>query len=162
MHISCGILFNHESPRRGIPFVTRKITRAAARIKHGLDKKLFLGNLDAYRDWGYAGDYVEAMWLMLQQEKGDDYVVATGESHSIRECLDVAFAELGLDWKKYVEIDPRYFRPTEVDHLKGNPAKAMRKLGWKPKVTFKGLIEMMVRADEEDVRTSLSGRAPSS
>jgi GDPmannose 4,6-dehydratase len=162
MHISCGILFNHESPRRGIPFVTRKITRAAARIKHGLEKKLFLGNLDSFRDWGFAGDYVEAMWAMLQQEKGDDYVIATGESHSVRECLDVAFGELGLDWNKYVEIDPRYFRPTEVDHLKGNPAKAMTKLGWKPKVTFRGLIQMMVRADEEDVRTSLAGRAPSS
>jgi GDPmannose 4,6-dehydratase len=162
MHISCGILFNHESPRRGIPFVTRKITRTAARIRHGLEKKLYLGNLDSYRDWGFAGDYVEAMWLMLQQEHGDDYVVATGESHTVRECLDVAFGELGLDWKKYVEIDPRYFRPTEVDHLKGNPAKAMRKLGWKPKVTFKGLIQMMVRADEEDVRTSLAGRAPAS
>jgi GDPmannose 4,6-dehydratase len=162
MHISCGILFNHESPRRGIPFVTRKITRTAARIRHGLEKKLYLGNLDSYRDWGFAGDYVEAMWLMLQQERGDDYVVATGESHSVRECLDVAFGELELDWKKYVEIDPRYFRPTEVDHLKGNPAKAMRKLGWKPKVTFKGLIQMMVRADEEDVRTSLAGRAPAS
>ena len=162
MHISCGILFNHESPRRGIPFVTRKITRTAARIRHGLEKKLYLGNLDAYRDWGFAGDYVEAMWLMLQQDKGDDYVVATGESHSVRECLDVAFGELELDWKKYVEIDPRYFRPTEVDHLKGNPSKAMRQLGWKPKVTFKGLMQMMVRADEEDVRTSLAGRAPSS
>ena len=162
MHISCGILFNHESPRRGIPFVTRKITRTAARIKHGLEKKLFLGNLDSFRDWGFAGDYVEAMWMMLQQDKGDDYVVATGESHSVRECLDVAFGELGLDWKKFVEIDPRYFRPTEVDHLKGDPSKAMRKLGWKPKVTFKSLIQMMVRADEEDVRTSLAGRAPTS
>jgi GDPmannose 4,6-dehydratase len=162
MHISCGILFNHESPRRGIPFVTRKITRTAARIRHGLEKKLYLGNLDSYRDWGFAGDYVEAMWLMLQQDKGDDYVVATGESHTVRECLDVAFGELELDWKKYVEIDPRYFRPTEVDHLKGNPAKAMRQLGWKPKITFKGLIQMMVRADEEDVRTSLAGRAPTS
>jgi GDPmannose 4,6-dehydratase len=162
MHISCGILFNHESPRRGIPFVTRKITRTAARIRHGLEKKLYLGNLDSYRDWGFAGDYVEAMWMMLQQPKGDDYVVATGESHSVRECLDVAFGALDLDWKKYVEIDPRYFRPTEVDHLKGNPAKAMRALGWKPKVTFKGLIEMMVKADEEDVRTSLAGRAPTS
>jgi GDPmannose 4,6-dehydratase len=162
IHISCGILFNHESPRRGIPFVTRKITRTAARIRHGLEQKLYLGNLDSYRDWGFAGDYVEAMWLMLQQDKGDDYVVATGESHSVRECLDVAFGELELDWKKYVEIDPRYFRPTEVDHLRGSPAKATRKLGWKPKVTFKGLIQMMVRADEEDVRSSLSGRAPSS
>jgi len=162
MHISCGILFNHESPRRGIPFVTRKITRTAARIRHGLEKKLYLGNLDSFRDWGFAGDYVEAMWMMLQQDKGDDYVVATGESHSVRECLDVAFGELDLDWKKYVEIDPRYFRPTEVDHLKGDPSKAMRVLGWKPKVTFKGLIQMMVRADEEDVRTTLAGRTPTS
>jgi GDPmannose 4,6-dehydratase len=160
MFISCGILFNHESPRRGIPFVTRKITRAAARIKHGLDKKLFLGNLDAKRDWGYAGDYVEAMWLMLQQDTPDDFVVATGESHSVRELLDVAFGTLGLDWKPYVEIDPRYFRPTEVDHLHGDASKARAKLGWKPKVTFKALIEMMVRADEEDVRGSLAGRAP--
>jgi GDPmannose 4,6-dehydratase len=162
MHISCGILFNHESPRRGIPFVTRKITRTAARIRHGLEKKLYLGNLDSFRDWGFAGDYVEAMWMMLQRDNGDDYVVATGESHSVRECLDVAFGELELDWKKYVEIDPRYFRPTEVDHLKGNPEKVQRALGWKPKVTFKELIQMMVRADEKDVRTSLAGRAPTS
>jgi GDPmannose 4,6-dehydratase len=161
MYICCGILFNHESPRRGIPFVTRKITRTAARIRHGLEKKLYLGNLDAKRDWGFAGDYVEAMWLMLQQEKPDDYVVATGESHSVREVLDISFGALELDWKKYVEIDPRYFRPTEVDHLHGDPSKAMRILGWKPKVSFKGLIEMMVRADEEDVRGSLTGRAPS-
>jgi len=160
MFIACGILFNHESPRRGIPFVTRKITRAAARIKHGLDKKLFLGNLDAKRDWGYAGDYVEAMWMMLQQDKPDDYVIATGESHSVRELLDVAFGTLGLDWKPYVEIDPRYFRPTEVDHLHGDASKAREKLGWKPKVTFQALIEMMVRADEEDVRETLAGRAP--
>ena len=162
MFICCGILFNHESPRRGIPFVTRKITRTAARIKHGLEKKLYLGNLKAKRDWGFAGDYVEAMWLMLQQDKPDDYVVATGESHSVEECLDVSFGVLGLDWKKYVEIDPRYFRPTEVDHLHGDPSKANRVLGWKPKVSFKGLIEMMVKADEEDVRTSLAGRPPSS
>ena len=162
MFICCGILFNHESPRRGIPFVTRKITRTAARIKHGLEKKLYLGNLKAKRDWGFAGDYVEAMWLMLQQDKPDDYVVATGESHSVEECLDVSFGVLGLDWKKYVEIDPRYFRPTEVDHLHGDPSKAKRVLGWKPKVSYKGLIEMMVKADEEDVRTSLAGRPPSS
>jgi len=162
MFICCGILFNHESPRRGIPFVTRKITRTAARIKHGLEKKLYLGNLKAKRDWGFAGDYVEAMWLMLQQDKPDDYVVATGESHSVEECLDVSFGALDLDWKKYVEIDPRYFRPTEVDHLHGDPSKAKRVLGWKPKVSFKGLIEMMVKADEEDVRTSLAGRAPTS
>jgi len=161
MFISCGILFNHESPRRGIPFVTRKITRAAARIRHGLDKKLYLGNLDAKRDWGFAGDYVEAMWMMLQQDKPDDFVVATGESHSVREALDVAFGALELDWKKFVEIDPRYFRPTEVDHLHGDSTKAQKALGWKPKVGFRELIEMMVKADEEDVRLALSGRAPS-
>jgi GDPmannose 4,6-dehydratase len=162
MFISCGILFNHESPRRGIPFVTRKITRTAARIRHGLEAKLYLGNLDARRDWGFAGDYVEAMWMMLQQPRGDDYVIATGESHTVREVLDVAFGELDLDWKKYVEIDPRYFRPTEVDHLHGDPAKAKRVLGWKPKVTFHQLIQMMVRSDEEDVRSSLAGRPPTS
>ena len=161
LHISCGILFNHESERRGIPFVTRKITRAAARIKHGLDKKLYMGNLDAKRDWGYAADYVEAMWLMLQQPKGDDYVIATGESHSVRECLDVAFGTLGLDWKEYVELDPRYLRPTEVDHLLGDARKAREKHGGKPKVLFKDLIERMVRADDADVRASLAGRAPS-
>ncbi len=160
LFIACGILFNHESPRRGIPFVTRKITRAAARIKHNLDKKIFLGNLDAKRDWGFAGDYVEAMWLMLQQDKADDYVIATGESYSVRDCLDVAFSTLGLDWKKYVELDPRYLRPTEVDHLRGDASKAREKLGWTPKVTFKQLIEQMVRADEEDVRSALAGRAP--
>jgi GDPmannose 4,6-dehydratase len=162
MFISCGILFNHESPRRGIPFVTRKVTRAAARIRHNLDSKLYLGNLEARRDWGFAGDYVEAMWMMLQQAKADDYVIATGESHSVRELCEVAFAELDLDWKKYVEIDPRYFRPTEVDHLHGNPAKARQALGWKPKITFRQLVQMMVRADEEDVRSSLAGRAPTS
>jgi GDPmannose 4,6-dehydratase len=160
LFVSCGILFNHESPRRGIPFVTRKITRAAARIKHGLDKKLFLGNLEAKRDWGFAGDYVEAMWLMLQQPEPDDYVIATGESHSVRECLEVAFGALDLDYRRFVEIDPRYFRPTEVDHLLGDASKAREKLGWKPKVKFKELIEMMVRADEEDVRATLSGRTP--
>jgi len=160
LHVSCGILFNHEGPRRGIPFVTRKITRAAARIKHGLDKKLFLGNLDAKRDWGFAGDYVEAMWLMLQQDTPDDYVIATGESHSVRELLDVAFGVLELDWKKHVEVDPRYLRPTEVDHLLGDATKARDKLGWKAKVTFRQLVEKMVRADEEDVRGALAGRAP--
>jgi GDPmannose 4,6-dehydratase len=161
LHISCGILFNHESERCGIPFVTRKITRSAARIKHGLERKLFLGNLDAKRDWGYAKDYVEAMWLMLQQPQGDDYVIATGESHSVRECLDIAFGALDLDWQKYVEIDARYFRPTEVDHLLGDATKARTKLGWQPKVTFKELITRMVKHDEEDVRTALAGRAPS-
>jgi GDPmannose 4,6-dehydratase len=160
LHVSCGILFNHESPRRGIPFVTRKITRAAARIKHQLDQKLFLGNLDARRDWGFAGDYVEAMWLMLQQDTPDDYVIATGESYSVRDVLDVSFGALDLDWKKYVELDARYLRPTEVDHLHGDATKAREKLGWKPKVTFRELIEMMVRADEADVRSALAGRAP--
>jgi GDPmannose 4,6-dehydratase len=162
LFISCGILFNHESPRRGIPFVTRKVTRSAARIKHGLDHKLYLGNLDARRDWGFAGDYVEAMWLMLQQEKPDDYVVATGESYSIRDLLEVAFSTLGLDWHQYVEIDPRYFRPTEVDHLRGNAEKARRVLGWSQRVNFRQLVEMMVKADEEDVRSALAGRPPSS
>ena len=162
MFIACGILFNHESPRRGIPFVTRKVTRAAARIKHDLDRKLYLGNLEARRDWGFAGDYVEAMWRMLQQDEPDDFVVATGESHSVRELLDVAFGTLGLDWHRYVEVDSRYLRPTEVDHLEGNAAKARRVLGWEPRVRFKELVEMMVRADDHDVRTSLAGRAPAS
>jgi GDPmannose 4,6-dehydratase len=160
LFICCGILFNHESHRRSIPFVTRKITRAAARIKHGLDKKLYLGNLDAKRDWGFAGDYVQAMWLMLQQDAPDDYVIATGESHSVRDVLDVAFATLGLDWQQFVELDKRYLRPTEVDHLRGDASKARAKLGWKPTVTFRELIEMMVKADEQDVRLTLAGRAP--
>jgi GDPmannose 4,6-dehydratase len=160
LFICCGILFNHESHRRSIPFVTRKITRAAARIKHGLDKRLYLGNLDAKRDWGFAGDYVQAMWLMLQQDTPDDYVIATGESHSVRDVLDVSFETLGLDWNKYVELDKRYLRPTEVDHLRGDAAKARAKLGWKPTVSFRQLIEMMVKADEEDVRLALAGRAP--
>ena len=160
MFICSGILFNHESPRRGIPFVTRKITRAAARISHGLAQKLYLGNLDAKRDWGFAGDYVEAMWLMLQQDKPDDYVVATGEAHSVREALDVAFGTLGLDWHKCVEIDPRYYRPTEVEHLCGDASKARAKLGWQPRVRFKELIEMMVKSDEADVRATLQGRKP--
>ena len=160
LFICCGILFNHESPRRNATFVTRKITRAAARIKHGLDQKLFLGNLDARRDWGFAGDYVEAMWRMLQQPKPDDYVVATGESHSIRECLDVAFGALGLDWRAHVEFDPRYLRPTEVDHLCGDASKAREVLGWQPRVAFRELIEGMARADDADVRATLGGRAP--
>jgi GDPmannose 4,6-dehydratase len=142
-----GILFNHESPRRGETFVTRKITRAATRIKEGLQKKLFLGNLDAKRDWGFAGDYVEAMWLMLQQDKADDYVVATNETHSVREFLGEVFGHLGLDWQKYVEVDPRYFRPAEVDLLLGDASKAERELNWKPKVTFKALAKMMTDAD---------------
>ena len=142
-----GILFNHESPRRGETFVTRKITRAATRIKEGMQDKLFLGNMDAKRDWGFAGDYVEAMWLMLQQDKPDDYVVATGETHSVREFVEEVFSYLGLDWKKYVETDPRYFRPAEVDLLLGDPAKAKAKLGWRPKVTFKDLAKMMTDYD---------------
>jgi len=142
-----GILFNHESPRRGETFVTRKITRAATRIKEGLQQKLFLGNLDAKRDWGFAGDYVEAMWLMLQQDAPDDYVVATGETHSVREFLDEVFGHLDLDWNQYVEVDPRYFRPAEVDLLLGDPSKAKRVLHWTPKVTFKALAKMMTDAD---------------
>lgn len=142
-----GILFNHESPRRGETFVTRKITRAAARIKMGLQDKLFLGNLDAKRDWGFAGDYVEAMWLMLQQDKPDDYVIATGETYSVRQFLDEVFGYLDLDWQKYVEIDPRYYRPTEVDLLLGNAEKARKQLGWQPKVSFKALARMMIESD---------------
>jgi GDPmannose 4,6-dehydratase len=142
-----GILFNHESPRRGETFVTRKITRAATRIKEGLQNKLYLGNLDSMRDWGFAGDYVEAMWLMLQQEKPDDYVVATGETHSVREFLGEVFEYLDLDWKQYVEVDPRYFRPAEVDFLLGDPSKAKRILKWEPKVTFKVLAQMMTESD---------------
>ncbi len=142
-----GILFNHESPRRGETFVTRKITRAATRIKFGLQDKLYLGNLEAKRDWGYAGDYVEAMWLMLQQDKPDDYVIATGENHSVREFVEEVFGCLELDWEKYVEVDPKYFRPTEVDILQGDSSKAAKAFGWKPKVTFKELAKMMTEAD---------------
>lgn len=149
LFICNGILFNHESPRRGETFVTRKITRALGRIKLGLQEKLYLGNLDARRDWGYAEDYVEAMWLMLQQEEPGDYVVATGEAHSVREFLEEAARILKLDWKKYVEIDPRYFRPTEVDYLLGDATKAYEKLGWRPKVTFPQLVQMMVEHDLE-------------
>lgn len=155
-----GILFNHESPRRGETFVTRKITKAAARIKLGLQDKLYLGNLDAKRDWGFAGDFVEAMWLMLQQDEPDDYVIATGETHAVRELLDAAFGLVELDWKKYVEIDPRYFRPAEVDLLIGDATKARTKLGWKPKVGFYDLIRMMVEADLERERQILDGLKP--
>jgi GDPmannose 4,6-dehydratase len=147
-----GILFNHESPRRGETFVTRKITRAATRIKEGLQMKLFLGNLDAKRDWGFAGDYVESMWLMLQQDKSDDYVVATGETHSVREFLDEVFGHLQLDWKQHVEIDERYFRPAEVDLLLGDASKARKVLGWKPRVSFKALAKMMTESDWEVAR----------
>lgn len=142
-----GILFNHESPRRGETFVTRKITRALGRIREGIQDKLYLGNLDAKRDWGFAGDYVKAMWLMLQQDKPDDYAVATGEAHSVREFLDIAGERLQLDWKKHVEIDPRYFRPTEVDFLQGDASKARRLLGWQPETSFAKLVEMMVDSD---------------
>jgi GDPmannose 4,6-dehydratase len=142
-----GILFNHESPRRGETFVTRKITRAATRIKLGLQDKLYLGNLDAKRDWGFAGDYVEAMWLMLQHNKPDDYVVATGQSHSVREFVAEVFGHLDLDWQEYVEIDPRYFRPSEVDLLKGNASKARKVLRWEPRVSFKHLVRMMTDDD---------------
>jgi GDPmannose 4,6-dehydratase len=144
---SNGILFNHESPRRGETFVTRKITRAVAAIKLGLQDKLYLGNLDAKRDWGFAGDYVKAMWLMLQPDEPGDYIIATGETHSVREFLDEAFGYLDLDWQRYVEIDPRYYRPAEVDLLIGDASKARRKLGWEPQVGFKELVRMMVDAD---------------
>jgi GDPmannose 4,6-dehydratase len=147
LHASNGILFNHESPRRGETFVTRKITRAVARIKQGLQDKLFLGNLDAKRDWGHARDYVEAMWLMLQQDVADDYVIATGETYSVRQFLDEAFGHVGLDWKKHVEIDPRYFRPAEVELLVGDASKARRVLGWAPRVGFKELVREMVDCD---------------
>ena len=147
LFISNGILFNHESERRGETFVTRKITRALGRIKLGLQKKLFLGNLDARRDWGYAGDYVEAMWLMLQHHQPDDFVVATGEAHSVSEFLDLAAAFCGLDWRDFVETDPRYFRPTEVDYLLGDAAKARQELGWTPRVGFEQLVRMMVEHD---------------
>ena len=142
-----GILFNHESPRRGETFVTRKITRAATRIKLGLQKKLFLGNLDAKRDWGFAGDYVRAMWMMLQQAQADDYVVATGRTHSVRDFLQIAFSHVGLNYEDYVVIDPEFIRPAEVELLLGNPAKAQAQLGWKPQVSFEQLVTMMVDAD---------------
>jgi GDPmannose 4,6-dehydratase len=148
-----GILFNHESPRRGLEFVTRKVTDAVARIKLGQQKEVRLGNLEARRDWGFAGDYVEAMWLMLQQEEPDDYVVSTGDTRSVRELCEVAFNHAGLDYRKYVVQDPRFFRPAEVDLLVGDPSKAARKLGWKPKVSFHELIRMMVDADLERHRT---------
>lgn len=158
MHASNGILFNHESPRRGETFVTRKITRAVAHILAGLQSKLYLGNLDAKRDWGYAKEYVEAMWLMLQQEKPEDYVIATGETHSIREFLDTAFGHVGLDWTKHVEIDERYYRPAEVDLLIGDPAKARNKLGWEPKTKFCDLVKLMVDADIQLLKDHREGR----
>ncbi|TSC82497.1 MAG: GDP-mannose 4,6-dehydratase [Parcubacteria group bacterium Gr01-1014_20] len=149
-----GILFNHESPRRGETFVTRKITRGIARIKAGLDKKLYLGNLEAKRDWGYAPEYVEAMWLMLQQEKPEDFVIGTGESHSVKEFLEAAFAHAGLNWKDYVDFDSRYYRPTEVDNLAADSRKAKDKLGWEAKTKFADLVKVMVDADMKEARTS--------
>jgi len=153
-----GILFNHESPRRGLEFVTRKVTDGVARIKLGLADSLSLGNLDACRDWGFAGDYVRAMWMMLQQDQPDDYVVATGIAHSVRDLVDAAFARVGLDWQKYVRVDPAFLRPAEVDHLIGDPAKARTVLGWHANVDFKRLIEMMVDADLERVASAPPAR----
>ena len=158
MHASNGILFNHESPRRGEGFVTRKITRAVAHIVAGLEEKLYLGNLDAKRDWGYAREYVEAMWQMLQQNEPGEYVIATGETHSVREFLEEAFGQVGLDWEKYVAIDPRYLRPTEVDLLVGDASKAQRHLGWKPATTFKSLVKLMVQADIDLLKAHQEGR----
>ena len=158
LHASNGILFNHESPRRGETFVTRKITRAVAHIKLGLQKKLYMGNLDAKRDWGYAKEYVEAMWLMLQQNEPDDYVIATGEMHSVREFLEVAFAHVGLNYRDYVEVDPRYYRPAEVDVLIGDYSKAKQQLGWEPTTKFEGLAQLMVDADIAMLKAQLEGR----
>ncbi len=152
-----GILFNHESPRRGETFVTRKITKAAARIKLGTQQDLFLGNLDAKRDWGFAGDYVEAMWMMLQAPTPEDYVIATGETHTVKEMLELAFDRLQLDWKKHVKIDAKYYRPTEVDLLIGDASKAKKQLGWQPKVRFEELIAMMVDGDLAAEREKLEG-----
>lgn len=157
IHASNGILFNHESPRRGETFVTRKITRAVASIKAGLQDKLYLGNLDAKRDWGFAGDYVEAQWLMLQQDEAEDFVIATGETHSVGEFAERAFARVGLDSKDYIEIDPRYYRPTEVELLIGDASNAKAKLGWEPKVSFEGLVDMMVDADVEELAKRRQG-----
>jgi GDPmannose 4,6-dehydratase len=157
LHASSGILFNHESPRRGETFVTRKITRAVAQIKHGVQDKLHLGNLEARRDWGYAPDYVRAMWLMLQQDCSDDYVIGTGEAHSVREFVELAFAYAGLDWREHVEIDARYFRPSEVDYLCADASKARSELGWEPSVTFPELVRIMVEADMKDVEARLKG-----
>jgi GDPmannose 4,6-dehydratase len=157
MYAVNGILFNHESPRRGETFVTRKITRAVANIKMGLEDKLYLGNLDAKRDWGYADDYIKGMWLMMQQDVPEDYVLATGETHTVREFVELAFGRVGLDWKKHVEIDPRYFRPAEVDLLLGDATKARTNLGWKPTVAFPELVSMMVDADLELLRARVHG-----
>jgi GDPmannose 4,6-dehydratase len=157
IHASNGILFNHESPRRGETFVTRKITRAVANIKAGFQDKLYLGNLDAKRDWGFAGDYVEAQWRMLQQDEAEDFVIATGETHTVGEFAERAFARVGLDSKDYVEIDPRYYRPTEVELLIGDASKAKEKLGWEPQISFEGLVDMMVDADVEELAKRREG-----
>jgi GDPmannose 4,6-dehydratase len=159
VHASSGILFNHESPRRGETFVTRKITRAVARIKYGVQNKLFLGNMDARRDWGYAPDYVRAMWLMLQQENPDDYVIGTGEAHTVREFVELAFACVDMDWHQYVEVDPRYFRPAEFDYLLADPSKARKALGWEPTVTFTELVRIMIEADVKELEARLKGGA---
>jgi len=156
LFICNGILFNHESPRRGETFVTRKITRAAGRIREGLQRQLYLGNLAAKRDWGFAGDYVEAMWLMLQQDEPDDFVIATGVTHSVLELIELAFTELDLDWRKHVEVDRRYLRPTDVDVLQGDASKARSILGWRPKIDFVALVRMMVRHDHDLVRSELA------
>jgi GDPmannose 4,6-dehydratase len=159
LHATSGILFNHEGPRRGLEFVTRKISNAVAKIKLGLGDELRLGNLDAKRDWGYAGDYVEAMWRMLQQDEPADYVVATGETHSVREFCELAFERVGLDWEKYVVVDEKFFRPAEVDLLVGDSTKAREVLGWKPETTFEGLVNLMVDADVELLEGKLKGIA---
>src|SRR5580658_4170773 len=155
LHASSGILFNHESPRRGLEFVTRKVTHGVARIKHGIDEKLALGNLDAQRDWGYAADYVRAMWMMLQQDKPDDYVVATGETHSVKQLVELAFGAVGLDWEQHVFIDERFLRPAEVDLLVGKPTKALETLNWRRKVDFPALVQMMVEADLDLVASQM-------
>jgi GDPmannose 4,6-dehydratase len=157
LHASCGILFNHESPRRGETFVTRKITRAVARIRLGVQDRLYVGNLDARRDWGFAGDYVRAMWAMLQQDEADDYVIGTGESHSVREFAEAAFSHVGLDWRDYVEVDPRYFRPAEVDDLCADVSKARRALKWEPAVGFRELVGMMVDSDLAALQRKVKG-----
>jgi GDPmannose 4,6-dehydratase len=159
LHASSGILFNHESPRRGETFVTRKITCAIARILCGLQEKLYLGNLEAKRDWGYAKEYVEAMWLMLQRPEPDDFVIATGETHSVREFLELAFGHMSLDWQKHVEIDPRYFRPAEVDLLMGDASKARKHLGWEPKTNFQDLVKLMVDEDIRRLKEHREGRS---
>lgn len=160
LHASNGILFNHESPRRGETFVTRKITRAVARIEKGMQKELYLGNLDARRDWGYAREYVEGIWRMLQQDEPDDYILATGETHSVKEFLEEAFRYAGLDWNAFVKYDARYLRPAEVDLLIGDPSKARAKLGWEPKTRFKDLVRLMVDADRKVLAAELAGKIP--